>query len=100
MSLHFAVVIVLFALLMLLFCFVFLADKVVFTHINLNGVQCPKLAHNGTMKNDSAQIPSVHKVRLTIYESWCLGTQESVHCPLMFLEKIYELIINACDVHR
>ena len=59
-----------------------------------------KSVHNRTMKIDSAQIPSVHKVGVTIYENWWLGTEKSVHCPLIFLEKIYELKINACDVHR
>lgn len=41
----------------------------------------PKAAQLWSFCVDSVEITSVHKVRLTIYESLWSGTQKSVHCP-------------------
>ena len=46
----------------------------------LNRLQCLKLAQI-TMKIDTAQLTSVRKAGLTMYESLSLGTQKRARCP-------------------
>ena len=60
------------------FCYCFISNKIVTTN-----VQCFELAHDCYKENrqKSVQVTSVHKVGLTIYDSLCLRTQKSVHCP-------------------
>ena len=60
------------------------SNKIILTQRNLSLFEQGAMSRFGiivTMEIDSAQIASVHKAGLTMYESLSLRTQKSVCCP-------------------
>ena len=72
------------------------SNKIVLTQRNLSLFQQGEMSRFGiivTMEIDSVQIASVHKTRLTMYESLSLGTQK---CLLSILSRV--ILEEMCDL--